>query len=296
VTNDRNASRRSWGAHFIGPETVRFRLWAPGEDRVTLRLDEREIAMDQARDGWFERVVANARPGSRYSYVLSDGFVVPDPAAKAQSGDVHGPSLLVDPASYTWANPDWIGRSWEEAVIYELHLGTFTSEGTFDAARQKLPYLADLGITAVELMPVAQFSGNRGWGYDGVLLYAPHNAYGSPDDFKAFVDAAHGLQMMVLLDVVYNHFGPEGNYLPRYAPHFFHPERHTPWGAAIAYERRPVRRFFIENALYWLQEYKLDGLRLDAIDHVRDERSEPEILVEIAQTRSARRSRVGIST
>ena len=156
-------------------------------------------------------------------------------------------------------------------------------EGTFDAAADRLDHLAALGVTAVEIMPVAQFAGNRGWGYDGVLLYAPHNAYGTPDDLRRLVDTAHAKGLMVLLDVVYNHFGPEGNYLGAYAPDFFHPERHTPWGAAIAYERAPVRDFMIGNALYWLKEFRFDGLRLDAIDNIRDEDSDEELLVEMAR-------------
>jgi malto-oligosyltrehalose trehalohydrolase len=163
-----------------------------------------------------------------------------------------------------------------------MHVGTFTTAGTFAAAADRLPHLEELGVTAVEIMPVAQFPGSRGWGYDGVLLYAPHQAYGSPDEMRAFVDAAHELGLMVLLDVVYSHFGPEGNYLPRLAPAFFHRDRSTPWGSAIAYERRPVRQFFIDNALYWLEDFRLDGLRLDATDQIRDAGSDPEFLVEIA--------------
>ncbi len=196
---------------------------------------------------------------------------------------MHGPSLVVDHQSFAWQVTGWGGRPWEEAVIYELHVGTFTPQGTFVAASEKLADLASLGITAIELMPVAQFAGSRGWGYDGVLPYAPHPAYGSPDDLKRLIDAAHAHGLMVLLDVVYNHFGPEGNYLPSYAPDFFHPKRQTPWGAAIAYEKQPVRRFFIDNALYWLDVYRFDGLRLDAVDHIRDEQSDPELLVELAQ-------------
>jgi maltooligosyltrehalose trehalohydrolase len=212
---------------------------------------------------------------------MPDGLAVPDPAARAQAGDVHGPSLLVDPRAYRWRT-DWPGRPWAEAVIMEIHIGTFTPEGTFRAAAERLPHLAETGITAVEIMPVAQFGGNRGWGYDGVLPYAPHRAYGTPEDLKALIDTAHGLGLMVLLDVVYNHFGPDGNYLHVYAPQFFTDRRNTPWGAAIAYEEPPVRRFFIENALYWLEEFHLDGLRLDAIDNVIDPDSETEILEEIA--------------
>lgn len=241
--------------------------------------------MQAAADGWFSLHVPEVRPGTEYGFVAADGSFFPDPASRRQAADVHGPSLVVDPEAYEWRSR-WTGRPWEEAVIYELHVGTFTPEGTFASAREKLPELAETGITAIEIMPVAQFAGDRGWGYDGVLPYAPHPAYGSPDEMKSFVDAAHEQGLMVLLDVVYNHFGPEGNYLGAYAD-FFDEERHTPWGAAIAYSRPPVRRFFIENALYWLTEFRLDGLRLDAIDHIRDD-DEPEILVELARTVRAR--------
>ena len=178
-------------------------------------------------DGWFSLTLDKAQHGSEYNYVLADGTVVPDPAARAQKADVNGPSLVIDPQHYRWENTLWQGRPWHESVVYELHIGTFTAEGTFQAAIAKLPALADLGITMIEVLPVSQFGGNRGWGYDGVLLYAPHAAYGSPDDFKAFVDAAHGLGLSVVLDIVLNHFGPEGNYLPLLAPQFFHEERMT---------------------------------------------------------------------
>jgi malto-oligosyltrehalose trehalohydrolase len=268
----------SWGAEFVRDGEVRFRLWAPGVESLALRLDGRDAEMGRSEDGWFEVLATGVAPNAEYAFVLPDGRAVPDPASRAQAGDVHGPSLVVDPTAYRWAETGWTGRPWEEAVIYELHVGTFTEAGTFAAAAEKLGHLATLGVTAVEIMPVAQFSGDRGWGYDGVLPYAPHRAYGGPDGFKAFVDAAHRHGLMVLLDVVYNHFGPDGNYISLYAPGFFHPEEHTPWGAAIAYEADPVRRFFIENALYWIEEYHLDGLRLDAVDHVAD-----DLLLEIGR-------------
>ncbi|MCV0397255.1 MAG: malto-oligosyltrehalose trehalohydrolase [Rhizobiaceae bacterium] len=274
---------RRWGAEFIRDGEARFRLWAPALDQLMLVLDGEASPMARDEDGWFELVADGVRPGARYAFRLPDGSVVPDPASRRQAGSVHGPSLLVDPTTYEWRHPSWKGRPWEETVIYELHVGTFAPEGTFAAAAGRLPYLADLGMSAIELMPVAQFAGDRGWGYDGVLPYAPHPAYGTPDDLKALVDAAHGLGLMVFLDVVYNHFGPEGNYLHTYAPAFFHPERHTPWGPAIAYEREPVRRFFIDNALYWLEEFQFDGLRFDAIDHIRDDQSDPEVMIDIAR-------------
>lgn len=280
ATNDRSTT---WGAHLLKNGYAHFRLWAPAHHALAVEIDGNAVAMDPEADGWFG-VTVQAAPGARYQFMLPDGTRVPDPAANAQHGDVHGPSLLVDHDAYQWRNAQWQGRPWEEAVIYELHIGTFTEEGTFAAAAERVEYLASLGITAVEIMPVAQFGGTRGWGYDGVLPYAPHNAYGSPDDMKAFIDACHDHGLMVLLDVVYNHFGPDGNYLSSYAPDFFDEARHTPWGAAIAYEREPVRKFFIDNALYWLRDYRLDGLRLDAIDQVRDEKSDEELLVAIART------------
>lgn len=211
---------KSWGADDIGEGTVRFRLWATGQQSITLRLPANDIAMQSVGKGWFETTVPGLAPGTPYQYVLEDGRAIPDPASRAQQGDVNGPSLVIDPAHYRWQHAHWQGRRWEEAVYYELHIGTFTPQGTFQAAIEKLPYLAELGITVIEVMPVAQFGGDRGWGYDGVLLYAPHAAYGSPDDFKAFVDAAHGYGLAVVLDIVLNHFGPEGNYLPLLSPDF----------------------------------------------------------------------------
>lgn len=261
---------------------VRFRLWAPDLTELSLDLDGRALPMSRDAEGWFELRANGVEPGTRYGFVLPDGLVVPDPASRAQEGDVHAHSLVVDPNAYVWRAGGWIGRPWREAVVYEMHVGTFTPEGTFRAAAERLDHLVATGISCVELMPVGQFPGNRGWGYDGVLPYAPHSAYGSPDDMKHFVDRAHELGLMVLLDVVYNHFGPDGNYLSLYAREFFDETRHTPWGAAIAYHRQPVRRFFIDNALYWLEEFQLDGLRLDAIDQIRDA-SEPELLVELAR-------------
>ena len=282
TAEDTVRTEEGWGARLIGPDEALFRLWAPGLDKLRIELAGDVRQMAAKGDGWFELAAGGVAHGTAYRYLLPDGLAVPDPAARAQAGDVHGPSLLVDPAPHEWRHPEWRGRPWEEAVIYEMHVGTFTPQGTFAAAARRLPYLAELGVTAIELMPVAQFAGRRGWGYDGVLLYAPHNAYGSPEELKRFVDAAHGLGLMVLLDVVYNHFGPDGNYLHAYAPEFFHRRRSTPWGDAIAYERPPVRRFFVDNALYWLDEFRFDGLRLDAIDNIVDDRSDEELLVEIA--------------
>jgi malto-oligosyltrehalose trehalohydrolase len=272
----------AWGPRPDPSGGWRFRLWAPDIPAVSVRLDSDEVSMRRLEAGWHDAVVPHARTGSIYEFVLPDGRCVPDPAARSQQGDVHGPSLIVDPAAYEWRNAAWNGRPWHEAVIYELHVGAFTAEGTFRAAIERLEHVARLGVTAIELMPIGQFSGRRGWGYDGVLPYAPHNAYGTPDDLKALVDAAHDHRLMVVLDVVYNHFGPDGNYLPSYAPQFFDRDRKTPWGAGIDYARTPVRSYFIDNALYWLDEFRFDGLRLDAVDQIRDA-SEPEFLVELAE-------------
>ncbi len=272
----------TWGPTLVG-DGARFRFWAPAHQNVRLRLADGDHPMDRDAEGWFEAHAPEAAAGAEYAFVLDDGMVVPDPASRAQADGVHDASRLIAPEAYAWQNEGWAGRSWEEAVIYEIHIGAFTPEGTFRAAIDRLQHLADTGVTAIEIMPVAHFGGSRGWGYDGVLPYAPHNAYGSPEDLKALVDAAHGAGLMVLLDVVYNHLGPDGNYLHIYAPEFFHPERHTPWGAAIAYERQPVRRFFIENALYWLDEFRFDGLRLDAVDHIHDPDSPTELLVDLAR-------------
>ncbi len=278
------AYRKRWGAEYLDAGRAQLRLWAPGVENVELiHGDGAALPMARGDDGWFETITDRLRPGSAYAFRLPDGQVVPDPAARAQTGSVHDASLLVDPRQYNWKTCDWRGRPWEEAVIYELHTGAFTELGNFDGVQRQLDYIADTGFTAIELMPVAQFGGERGWGYDGVLLYAPHRAYGGVQGIKQLVDAAHERGLMVLLDVVYNHFGPDGNYLHLYAPQFFDARRKTPWGAAIAFDRPAVRDFFIDNALYWLQEYRFDGLRLDAINQIID--PSPEHLLEsIAKT------------
>ncbi len=265
---------------------VRFRLWAPTAGSVDLALEDRPpLAMPRAGDGWFELVTREAHAGSRYRYRVDGGLAVPDPASRANPQDVHEPSEVIDPAAYDWGDGGWRGRPWHETVLYELHVGTFTPEGTFRAAAERLPYLLDLGITALELMPVADFPGERNWGYDGVLPFAPDSRYGRPEDLKALIDSAHQAGLMVFLDVVYNHFGPDGNYLHAYAREFFTERHHTPWGAAINYDgpgSRTVRDFFIHNALYWIEEFHVDGLRLDAVHAIIDD-SEPDILVEIAE-------------
>ena len=268
-----------------------FRLWAPGVDAAELLLagasGEQAHAMQPGADGWFERLVEDAAPGLRYRYRLPDGLAVPDPASRFQPEDVHGASELIDPQAFDWgaAEAVWRGRPWHEAVVYELHVGAFSASGDHAGVERRLDHLLELGVTALELMPLADFPGRRNWGYDGALLYAPDAVYGRPEALKRLVRAAHERGLMVLLDVVYNHFGPEGNYLHRYAPAFFDPRRHTPWGAAIAFDgqdSRWVREFFIHNALYWLEEHRFDGLRLDAVDRI-DDRSRPDILDELAQ-------------
>ena len=264
-----------FGAELLPEGSVRFRLWAPGVPSVGLALDAREpLPMNPQPEGWFELVTSEAGPGTHYKFVLPDGLQVPDPASRFQPEDVHGPSEVIDPAAYTWRDGGWRNRPWSEAVLYELHVGTFTPEGTFQAAIAKLDHLAALGVTGVELMPLADFPGRWNWGYDGVLLYAPDASYGRPEDLKALVDAAHARGIMVLLDVVYNHFGPDGNFLSAYAPEIFTKKHKTPWGDAVNYDDRGsanVREFIIHNALYWLEEFHLDGLRLDAVHAIQDD-------------------------
>lgn len=276
------ANSHGWGPARLPDGNTRFELWAPAEPMVRLRLGQTYHPMTRSSEGWHAVDIA-AGPGTAYEFVLSDGRRVCDPASRLQLGPLDGPSVLTDSNSYKWQNQSWRGRPWEETVIYEVHIGAFTREGTYCAAIAKLPILADLGVTALEIMPLAHFPGTRGWGYDGVLQFAPHNAYGTPDDLKALIDAAHGCGMMVFLDVVYNHFGPEGNYLGQYAPDFFREDSPTPWGPAIAYERPEVRAFFIQNVLYWLSEFRVDGLRLDAIDQIKDS-SRVHVLEEIADS------------
>ncbi len=238
--------------------------------------------------GWHEIDVPEACEGASYRFLVEgrdgEALAVPDPASRSNPQGVHGASVIVDPNAYVWRCLEWRGRSWPDAVLYELHIGTFTREGTFIAARERLKDLKLLGVTGLQIMPLAAFPGNRNWGYDGVLQFAPAPCYGSPADLKSFIDAAHELGMQVLLDVVYNHFGPEGNYLHAYCPEFFNPAHRTPWGAAINFDgegSRTVRDFFVHNALYWLEEYRFDGLRLDAIHAIRDQ-SSPHIVAEIA--------------
>jgi len=264
------------GAVLLDAERTRFALWAPDAHHVSVELGNgQSVPMLPQPEGWF-MIQVRCLAGSRYRFNIDDRLQVPDPASRAQDGGVHGPSLVVDPHAYAWQHPQWAGRPWAEAVIYELHVGLL---GGYQGVQQVLPALVELGVTAIELMPLAQFPGERNWGYDGVLPYAPQASYGTPEQLKTLVDAAHGLGLAVILDVVYNHFGPDGNYLQRYASAFFREDRQTPWGAAIDFRRRPVRDFFIDNALMWLLDYRFDGLRLDAVHAIDD----PGFLKELAQ-------------
>jgi maltooligosyltrehalose trehalohydrolase len=260
----------------LDAQHTRFALWAPDAFYVSVELEDgKSLAMLPQADGWFE-VEINCPAGTRYRYNIDGEMDVPDPASRAQASDVHGWSLVVDPLAYPWRHTGWLGRPWHEAVIYELHVGTL---GGYAAVEQHLARLAELGVTAIELMPLAQFPGERNWGYDGVLPYAPQSSYGTPEQLKHLVDSAHEHGLAVILDVVYNHFGPDGNYLGQYAEGFFQEDVHTPWGAGIDFDRREVRDFFLDNALMWLLEYRFDGLRLDAV-HAIDN---PGFLQELAQ-------------
>lgn len=283
--------RMPFGAEVLDDEAVRFRLWAPAARMVDVCLinsadEETLLPMSPEKDGWFGITTEAARAGTLYRFCINGDQRIPDPASRFQPMDVHGPSEVIDARTWQWQETDWRGRPWEEAVIYELHVGTFTPQGTFAGVQEKLDHLVKLGVTAIELMPVADFPGRRNWGYDGTYLFAPDSQYGRPDDLKALIDAAHARNLMVFLDVVYNHFGPEGNYLHVYAPQFFSTRHHTPWGAAINFDdvnSAWVRQFYIHNALYWLTEYHFDGLRLDAVHAIEDD-SQPDILTELAQS------------
>lgn len=272
----------SGGARLIDASHTHFSLWAPNATKVTLLLqDQGEYVLEaeESSAGWFSATVP-CGAGTRYQYrvmnLLGDEQLVPDPVSRAQAESVHGYSVVVDPQSYQWRKNDWRGRPWHETILYELHVGAF---GGFRGVKAKLASLAAMGFTAIELMPLATFPGDQNWGYDGVLPYAPHFSYGTPDDLKSLVDEAHALNMTIYLDVVYNHFGPDGNYLHHYAPAFFNAEEKTPWGSAIDFSHPEVRNFYTENALYWLDEYRFDGLRFDACHAIQDK----TWLVEVAQ-------------
>jgi maltooligosyltrehalose trehalohydrolase len=263
------------GAQVRPDGSVRFRVWAPAAAAVAVRVGAGAAAVETplagARDQVREAVVSAVAPGSDYCYRL-DGRDRPDPVSRHQPAGVHGPSRVVDPAAFRWSDGAWRGRAMADLVLYELHVGTFTAAGTFDAMVERLAALRALGVTAIELMPVAEFPGARNWGYDGVHLYAPQSTYGGPDGLRRLVDAAHAADLAVVLDVVYNHLGPEGNYLGEYGPYFTERYR-TPWGPALNFDDADsdeVRRFFVDNARYWVTEFHLDGLRLDAVHAICD--------------------------
>ena len=283
-------AHHDFGARVIDGEGVRFSVWAPLIDSVELELVGRSerLAMQKVDSGFHQLLVSEAAPGDRYFYRLDGGSPLPDPASRFQPDGVHGPSAVVDPA-FEWNDSQWRGRQRDELIIYELHVGAFTDRGTFEAAIDRLDELVDLGVTAIELMPIAASAGNWNWGYDGVALFAPFHAYGTPDQLRRLVDAAHSRGLAVFLDVVYNHVGPEGNYLNRFGPYLS--SRHaTAWGDAPNFDCPEhgdvVRRFFIANALHWIDEYHLDGLRVDAIHCMTDD-SDPHIAADLSRSVSA---------
>ncbi|MFT3859039.1 MAG: alpha-amylase family glycosyl hydrolase [Aquabacterium sp.] len=294
----RIAHAMPFGATMLNDGGALFRLWAPAQARIDLVLKhpygDEVIESLALEGGWREVRLDKVDAGQRYQWRVHPPagrrtWKGDPPCARprfAQQSRWRAPAQRADrsaPASN--GTEGWTGRPWHEAVCYELHVGAFTPEGTFEAAMLKLPQLAELGITCVQLMPLSSFVGRFGWGYDGVLHYAPHAAYGRPDALKAFIQAAHRLGMMVMLDVVYNHFGPDGNYLSLYAPGFFTQRHHTPWGAGINFDGAdavPVREFFIHNALYWLTEYQFDGLRFDAVHAIQDD-AQPDIMAELSR-------------
>jgi maltooligosyltrehalose trehalohydrolase len=264
----RFARKTRWGATLLADGSrTRFRIWAPDCADCGLEIEgQAPAAMRRLDDGWFE-AEAPVGAGARYRFRVAPDLAVPDPASRLQAGDVHDASVVMDPRAFAWRNAEWRGRPWHETVLYEVHVGAM---GGFKGVEAALPRLRDLGITAVELMPIADFPGRRNWGYDGVLPYAPDTAYGTPDELKSLVDAAHDLGLMMFLDVVYNHFGPDGAYLHAYAKRFFNEGVHTPWGAAIDFRETAVRDYFEENALFWLDEYRFDGLRFDAVHAIAE--------------------------
>ncbi|MDZ4800788.1 MAG: malto-oligosyltrehalose trehalohydrolase [Bryobacteraceae bacterium] len=271
----------------IGAEVVdggvSFRVWAPLRESMEVVSSGKRYPLHGESDGYFSGTVSGLSAGSRYKYRLPSGEEFPDPASRYQPEGAHGPSEVVDSSVFAWTDSAWRGVPLERAVIYEMHVGTFTDEGTFAGAAKRLPHLRDLGITVIEVMPLAEFTGRFGWGYDGVSLFAPSHLYGSPDDVRRFVNEAHSHGMAVILDVVYNHFGPDGNYAGQYSRDYFSTKHKTDWGEAINFDGKnagPVREFFIANAGYWVDEFHMDGLRLDATQNIYDD-SEPHILAEV---------------
>jgi maltooligosyltrehalose trehalohydrolase len=276
-----------FGTRLLDDGRVNFRLWAPGAEKVELCLqgDAPEVRLHMAAEdeGWYGITTELAGTGFYYQYLIDGKHHVPDPASRYQPQDVRGSSQVIDAEAWQWRDHHWKGRTWESTVFYELHVGTFSEEGSFAGVRKQLDYLVDLGVTAIQLMPIADFFGRRNWGYDGVLPFAPASCYGTPDELKELIDAAHAKGLMIFNDVVYNHFGPEGNYLRLYAPEFFTRHHDTSWGDAINFgQSHWVRQYFIHNVLYWLEEYHFDGLRFDAVHSIFDHRN-PHFLEELAE-------------
>ncbi|MGV3533960.1 MAG: alpha-amylase family glycosyl hydrolase, partial [Chthoniobacteraceae bacterium] len=278
------------GAHIV-ERGVQYRIWAPARKMLDVVVKTsggataRTVPMKPIGGGYFEAVDPLGQAGDRYMISLDGEVVYPPPASRFQPEGVHGPGEVIDPRSYAWKDLEWTPPAFRDLVIYEIHIGTFTAEGTYLSAIEKLPAVRALGVNAIEIMPLADFPGNHGWGYDGVQIFAPTRAYGRPDDLRQLVDAAHAHGLAVILDVVYNHFGPDGNYLSQFSPFYFEHEDVTPWGDAINFGRansEPVRAFFKANIRYWMEEYHIDGFRLDATHAICDP-SEPHILTELAE-------------
>lgn len=273
---------------------VRYCIWAPEKQRVEVHIQSAsgKLLLTPEADGYHVGVDPQGRAGDRYQYVLDGAGPFPDPSSCAQPDGVHAASQVIDHRAYQWQDDGWKCPPMRDLVLYEIHIGTFTPEGTFLAAIEKLPYLREIGINALQIMPVADFPGERNWGYDGVMLYAPARCYGTPDDLRALIDAAHIHGIAVVLDVVYNHLGPDGNYLGAYSRFYFDAEKHTPWGAALNFggaQSAAVRAFFITNAAYWLDEFHCDGLRLDATHAIVDESDQHmlALISEVADTHGA---------
>ena len=272
-----------------------FRIWAPKVKTASVKTGHTVTPLKPAQAGWWEASVDSAGPGTDYQFLLDgDDYAVPDPRSQWQPYGVHGPSRVLDHNAFTWTDENWQQPAWPEAIVYELHIGTFTPEGTLDAARGRIPYIKDLGITHVELLPVAAFPGKHGWGYDGVDLFAPQESYGGPEALKRFVDACHASGLAVVLDVVYNHFGPSGNYVGKFGP-YLTASHHTPWGDAVNFEdggSHEVRRFFCDNMLMWLRDYHFDGLRLDAV-HAYMDRSAINFMEQLSIEKAALEAETG---
>ncbi len=287
MIRSRESAQQGVGSH-PGPFGVDYRVWAPALGRVEVEVeagaDRRRLALHRDSGGYWSGRDEAGRAADLYRFRLPDGSLLPDVASRFQPQGVHGPSECIDPGSYVWRCTSWVRPDWTGQTVYELHVGAFTGAGTFRAASERLEAVAELGVEAIELMPVAEFAGRWNWGYDGVFLYAPAHSYGRPDDLRALVDAAHGAGLAVILDVVYNHLGPQGNHLARYHPGYFRPDRPTPWGSPFNLDGKdgePVRAFVVANASSWLDEYRVDGLRLDAT-HAIPDASSRHILDEIA--------------